>query len=188
MEDCVVPGTRIFNDTPFQATSELARLVSGRNGLQYRRLFCEDSFHERSDWRGPRLAWPEVGGLLDQSHRKKRRDCFGSVRKPPHDVAIVFLPERQFLRFLDLGSVGEIDRWRLDFNHHRIHSSLDYKTPAAYAAGCALSASAKAPEHSHITNANSLTQSGAKTEATRYSQAAQTLGATFSVVLSDGCR
>jgi transposase InsO family protein len=26
------------------------------------------------------------------------------------------------------------DRWRLDYNHHRIHSSLDYQTPAAYAA------------------------------------------------------
>jgi len=24
-----------------------------------------------------------------------------------------------------------IDRWRLDYNHHRIHSSLDYHTPAA---------------------------------------------------------
>ena len=26
-----------------------------------------------------------------------------------------------------------IDPWRLDYNHHRIHSSLDYQTPAAYA-------------------------------------------------------
>jgi len=27
-----------------------------------------------------------------------------------------------------------IDRWRLDYNHHRRHSALDYETPAAYAA------------------------------------------------------
>ncbi len=33
-----------------------------------------------------------------------------------------------------------IDRWRLDYNHHRPHSALDYQTPAAYAAGCAASA------------------------------------------------
>ena len=47
-----------------------------------------------------------------------------------------------------------IDRWRLDYNHHRIHSSLNYQTPAAYAAGCVLPASttpAPAPaEHSRI--------------------------------------
>jgi putative transposase len=29
-----------------------------------------------------------------------------------------------------------IDRWRMDYNHHRIHSSLNYQTPAAYAARC----------------------------------------------------
>ncbi len=33
-----------------------------------------------------------------------------------------------------------VDRWRLDYNHHRPHSSLDYQTPAAFAARCAASA------------------------------------------------
>ena len=46
-----------------------------------------------------------------------------------------------------------IDRWRLDYNHYRIHSALNYQTPAAYAAGCVLPASAtpQPPEHSRVT-------------------------------------
>jgi len=29
-----------------------------------------------------------------------------------------------------------VDRWRLDYNHHRPHSALEYQTPAAFAARC----------------------------------------------------
>ncbi len=52
-----------------------------------------------------------------------------------------------------------IDRWRLDYNHHRIHSALDSQPPAAYVAGCALptSATPQPIEHSHNTTRNSLT-------------------------------
>jgi len=55
-----------------------------------------------------------------------------------------------------------IDRWRMDYNHHRPHSALDYRTPAAYAAGCVLPASAtpQPPEHSRLLNLDSLTQLG----------------------------
>ena len=55
-----------------------------------------------------------------------------------------------------------IDRWRLDYNHHRPHSALDYQTPATFAAGCVLPASATPtpPEHSPSLNTDSLTQSG----------------------------
>jgi transposase InsO family protein len=55
-----------------------------------------------------------------------------------------------------------IDRWRLDYNHQRPHSALDYQTPAAFAAGCVLPASATPPppEHSRSINPDSLTQPG----------------------------
>jgi len=33
-----------------------------------------------------------------------------------------------------------VDRWRLDYNHQRPHSSLDYLTPAEYSASCIASA------------------------------------------------
>jgi hypothetical protein len=58
-----------------------------------------------------------------------------------------------------------IDRWQLDYNHHRIHSSLDYQTPADFAVACVLPASAtpQPPEHSRFTNPNPLIQPGAKT-------------------------
>jgi IS30 family transposase len=31
-----------------------------------------------------------------------------------------------------------IDGWRLDYNHHRPHGALEYRTPAAFVAGCVL--------------------------------------------------
>ncbi len=56
-----------------------------------------------------------------------------------------------------------IDRWRLDYNHHRPHSALNYQTPAAFAAGCANSvrATPSLRQHSRLTQ-NSLTYAGTK--------------------------
>ena len=39
-----------------------------------------------------------------------------------------------FLTLTELKYV--VDRWRMDYNHYRPHSSLDYQTPAAYAEQC----------------------------------------------------
>ena len=38
-----------------------------------------------------------------------------------------------------------VEQWRLEYNHHRPHSSLDDKTPAEFAAGCIASAPATPP-------------------------------------------
>ena len=39
-----------------------------------------------------------------------------------------------FLSISELRYVA--DRWRMDYNHYRPHSSLDYMAPAAFAATC----------------------------------------------------
>jgi transposase InsO family protein len=44
-----------------------------------------------------------------------------------------------------------VDRWRMDYNHYRPHSSLGYMSPAAFSATCgsAGSASPHLPNHTH---------------------------------------
>ncbi len=56
------------------------------------------------------------------------------------------------------------DRWRLDYNPHRIDRSLDYQTSAAYAAGCVLpdSATPQPSERSRFTDPGSRTQPAAR--------------------------
>ena len=39
-----------------------------------------------------------------------------------------------FLNLTELKYV--VERWQMDYNHYRPHSSLDYQTPAAYADQC----------------------------------------------------
>ena len=54
-----------------------------------------------------------------------------------------------------------IDRWRLDYNHHRPHSALEFQTPAAYAAGLLASVRATPSlQQASRTNPNPLTEAG----------------------------
>jgi hypothetical protein len=56
-----------------------------------------------------------------------------------------------------------IDRWRLDYNHRRAHSSLNYQTPAAYGPRCSSSVrpTASLQKNSGPFNTDSLTHTGA---------------------------
>ena len=54
------------------------------------------------------------------------------------------------------------DRWRMDYNHYRPHSSLDYMAPAAFAATCIPpgSASPRLPGHTYQDNVDTLIRGG----------------------------
>jgi len=55
-----------------------------------------------------------------------------------------------------------VDRWRLDYNHHRPHSMLNWMTPAAFAGACAAPGSAppRPPQHTPEDVGTTLTQAG----------------------------
>jgi putative transposase len=55
-----------------------------------------------------------------------------------------------------------VENWRLEYNHHRPHSSLNYMTPAAFAATCipSVSATPRPQEYTRENSDNPLTACG----------------------------
>ena len=62
---------------------------------------------------------PWENGYVESFNGKLKDECFNGE-------LFLSLAEARYL----------VDRWRLDYNHHRPHSRLNWMTPAAYAASC----------------------------------------------------
>ena len=62
---------------------------------------------------------PWENGYIESFNGKLRDECLNG---------------ELFLNLIEARYV--VDRWRMDYDHHRPHSRLDWMTPAAYAASC----------------------------------------------------
>ena len=136
------------------ARSFIAQDVIG--GLQYLFAVRGTPQHIRSD-NGPEFVaktvrrWlqrVDVGTLLIAKGSPWEN---GYVESAGGKLRDELLNQELFLSWAEARWV--IDRWRLDYNHHRLHSALNYWAPAAYAAGCVLLASVtpQYPEYSRVT-------------------------------------
>ena len=118
----------------------------------------------RSD-NGPEFVAREVVRWLDQASVKTLFIAKGSPWENGYVESFnsrfrdELLDRELFLGLEDARWV--IDRWRLDYNHHRIHSALDYQTPAAFAAGWLASVRATPSlQQARRTTPDSLTHAG----------------------------
>jgi len=95
--------------------------------------------HIRSD-NGPEFASKAVKRWLKYSGVKTLFVAPGSPWENGYVESFIeklrdeLLNRELFLHIDELRYV--VDRWRLDYNHYRPHSSLDYMAPAAFAAAC----------------------------------------------------
>jgi putative transposase len=117
--------------------------------------------HLRSD-NGPEFVAQAVRNWLTQADVKtlfiaKGSPCENGYTESFNGKLCDELLNRELFLSLDEAR-WVIDRWRLDYNHHRLHSALDYQTPAAFAAGCVLPAlpTPQPPEHSRSLIPDSL--------------------------------
>jgi transposase InsO family protein len=149
---------------------EVSRSFTAQNvveNLQYLFAVRGRPEHLRSD-NGPEFVAGAVRRWLDQAEVKTLFIAKGSpwengyVESFNGKLRDELLNRELFLSLDDARWV--IDRWRLDYNHRRIHSALDYQTPAAFAAACAASATATPAlqQHTRTLNPDSLTDTGTK--------------------------
>lgn len=90
---------------PTKSLNSEAALLQHRELIQHVRDF-EDSKETARRWSFPSMTWTET----------VRSARSGPTIRGLEDASLV------------------VDRWRLDYNHQRLHSSLGYQTPAAFAA------------------------------------------------------
>jgi transposase InsO family protein len=149
---------------------EVSRSFTAQNvveNLQYLFAVRGRPEHLRSD-NGPEFVARAVRRWLDQAAVKTLYIAKGSpwengyVESFNGKLRDELLNRELFLSLDDARWV--IDRWRLDYNHRRIHSALDYQTPAAFAAACAASATATPAlqQHTRTLYPDSLTDTGTK--------------------------
>ena len=144
---------------PFWTPIEVARSFTAEDvvgALQYLFAVRGTPQHIRSD-NGPEFVAKSVCRWLERADVRTLFIAKGSPWENGYVESFNGKLRDELLNrelFLSLEEARWVtDRWRLDYNHHRIHSALDYQTPAAYAAGCVLPASAtpQPPEHSRVT-------------------------------------
>jgi len=124
---------------------EVARSFTARQVVEVLRyLFAVRGTPQfiRSD-NGPEFVAKEVQKWLDQADVKTLFIAPGSPWENGYVESFNGKLRDELLNgelFLSLAEARWIiDRWRLDYNHRRPHSSLDYQTPAAFAARCSSS-------------------------------------------------
>ena len=128
--------------TPECLAIEVARSFTARQVVEVLRyLFAVRGTPKclRSD-KGPEFVAKEVRKWLDQADVQTLFIAPGSPWENGYVESFNGRLRDELLNgelFLSLAEARwVIDRWRLDYNHHRPHSSLDYHTPAVFAARC----------------------------------------------------